>query len=401
VRRGTAAAGAVLVLVALNLRISIAALSPVLDTIQHDTGIGSAGTGVLTAVPVVCFGAVALSAPRLIRRFGLAPLLGSTMAVVAAGCALRLVPTTAALFAGTAVIGAGIAVGNVILPGIIKRDFAGRTALMTGLYSVSLFVGAAISAGLTVPIEHVTGLGWRPVLGLWGIAALAALGCWAPRMGREPVGGDTDPGQGRVTGLWSDPLAWQVTAFMGLQSFGYYAMLNWLPTILEDHGMAAGRAGWMLSFSAFPGMAAALATPLLGHRLRPQVLVVAGVASCAAGYAGLIVAPMSGTYGWMVLLGVGQGIAISLALGYIVARAPDSRHAAELSTMAQGVGYLIACTGPFLLGALHSATGGWTVPLVLLLAVLVPLLVAGLGACRARHVLDRAGVPAVVDGVLR
>jgi CP family cyanate transporter-like MFS transporter len=179
-----------------------------------------------------------------------------------------------------------------------------------------------------------------------------------------------------------------VTGFMGLTSLGYYATLTWLPTLLEDHHMAASQAGWMLSFSSFPGIAAALTTPALVRRLRrPATMVVLCVALCAVGYLGLIVAPISLVYLWMVALGLGQGIAISLALGYIVARAPDSHHTAHLSTMAQSVGYLIACTGPLALGAVHDLTSGWTVPMLALTFVLVPLLLTGLGACQDRHVL--------------
>jgi CP family cyanate transporter-like MFS transporter len=387
--RRPALAAAALIAVALNLRIAIAAVPPVLSAIRRDTGLSSAGTGLLTAVPIMCFGAFALTAPRLIRRFGMAPLLAATMVAVAAGSAIRLAAPTAALFAGTAVIGAGIALGNVLLPGLIKQDFATRVTIMMALYSVSLYVGPAFAAGFTVPIEHATGLGWRPVVAIWGAAAVVALVAWSPFVrSAEPKGNVPAPPPSPVRGLWADPLAWQVTVFMGLQSFEYYAMLNWIPTIFEDHGLTTAQAGWLLSFSTFPGMAGALITPFLVRRLHPPVLVVTAVVLNAGAFTGLITAPVGGAYLWMVLLGLGQGISIALALGFIVARAPDSHHAAHLSTMAQGVGYLIAWTGPFLLGALRGATGGWTVPIIVLAVVLVPLLIAGLGACRDRHVLE-------------
>ncbi|MBO0769805.1 MAG: MFS transporter, partial [Solirubrobacterales bacterium] len=216
--------GAALILVALNLRITIAAISPLLAMIERQTGISSALAGVLTTVPVVCFGAFALLAPRLIARLGMARLLGVTMLAVALGAALRLIPDLEALFVGTAVIGAGIAVGNVLLPGLIKRDFHTRAGLMTGLYSVSLFVGAALSSGLTVPLQRATGLAWRPTLALWGLAALAAFLCWVPFARSER----TRQTGGRLT-LWRDRVAWLVSGFMGLQSLGYYATLSWLP----------------------------------------------------------------------------------------------------------------------------------------------------------------------------
>ena len=379
----------ILLVSALNLRMAVAAVSPVLDTIQRDLGLSSAVAGLLSTVPVICFGVFALATPRLIRRFGMERLLVLAMVVITAGIALRVLPPVAALFAGTAVIGTGIAVGNVLLPGLIKQDFARKAGLMTGLYSVSLFVGPALSAGLTVPIIHATGLGWRPAIALWGGVAVLAIALLAPHAARHPRPTGTGAAHRRPKGLWQDPLAWMVTGFMGLQSLGYYSCLAWIPTLLQDHGMSAGQAGWMLSYSTFPGLAIALITPLVirGRSRRAAVLVVAAVVACGIGYLGLITAPVSLAYLWLTLLGVGQGMAISLALGFIIARAPDVHHTAHLSTMAQGAGYLIASTGPVGIGVLHDVTGSWTVPMLTLLVILIPVLIAGLGASRDRHIL--------------
>ena len=397
--QGGARLAIVLLVAALNLRIAVAALSPVLTSVERDTGVSATVAGLLNTVPVVCFGLFALATPRLIRRFGMERLLLLTMTVITAGIALRILPPLVALFAGTAVMGAGIAVGNTVLPGLIKQDFAQRAGLMTGLYSVALFLGAAASAGLTVPIEHATGLGWRPTIALWGAPAIVAVALLAPHAARRSARDRPGPPPAHLKGLWSDRLAWMVTAFMGLQSLGYYAGLAWIPTLLEAHGMAASQAGWMLSYSSFPGLLAALVSPILvsGRARRARVMVVMAVALCACGYLGLAAAPVGLPYLWLTLLGVGQGISISLALGFIVARSRDANQTAHLSTMAQSVGYLIASAGPFGLGALHDLTGGWTVPLLALTAMLVPLLIAGLGASASRHILS-APAPAWPDG---
>jgi MFS transporter, CP family, cyanate transporter len=382
---------AAFVLVALNLRIAIAALPPVLGDIQHGTGLPSSVTGLLTTIPVVCFGAFAFGTPRLTRHFGGNRLLWLTMLLLTGGIVLRLQPSVAALFAGTLVVGAAIAIGNVLMPGVIKRDFGSRTGLMTGLYSMALFVGPALSAGLTVPLGTVTGLGWRDVLALWAVPAVLAAVAWAPqalRPGSRPAAASGDSAAPRLRALWRDPVAWAVALFMGLQSLGYYAMLTWLPTMFTDHHMPAGQAGWMLSFSSFPGIVTALATPVIERRLRRhQAMVVAAVLLCAIGYLGVLADPVPLAYLWMTALGLGQGATISLALGYIVARSPDHAHTGQLSTMAQGAGYLIACLGPLGLGLLHSATGSWTVPMLALTAVLVVELITGLQASRDRHVL--------------
>lgn len=395
--------GVVLFVTALNLRMAIAALSPVLGYVQRDTGMSSAGAGLLSTMPVVCFGLFALAAPRLIRRFGMERLLVGTLVVIAAGIALRILPAMAALFGGTAVIGMAIAVGNVLFPGLIKQDFPDRTALMTGLYSVSLFVGPAISGGLTVPVMNATGLDWRSAIAIWGGLALLCVALLAPHAAARPPRAEpalatasVSEGSGqqvpRTRRIWADPVAWMVASFMGLQSLGYYAVVAWIPTVFQAHAMSASQAGWMLSYLSFPGLTASLVTPLIvrGRAGRAAVMVVVATAACGAGYLGLALAAASMPYLWITALGIGQGMCISLALGFVVARAPDVAHTARLSTMTQSVGYLIASIGPFGLGALHDLTHQWRVPLLALSVILLPMLVTGIGASRDRYVLASA-----------
>jgi CP family cyanate transporter-like MFS transporter len=228
------------------------------------------------------------------------------MLLLAGGITLYLQPSVPALFAATLVTGAAIAVGNVLLPGVIKRDFVSRAGLMTGLYSMVLSAGAALAAGLTIPLRTATGLGWRDVLALWAVPAILAAAVCAPRAlrpGPRPAHASGATAAPRLGALWHDPVAWAVTVFMGLQSLGYYALLAWLPTLFHDHHMAAGQAGWMLSFSSFPAMVAALATQAIERRLRrPQAAVVAAVLLCAIGYLGLLADPVPLSYLWMTAL---------------------------------------------------------------------------------------------------
>jgi CP family cyanate transporter-like MFS transporter len=381
---------AALLIAAVNLRLTVATVPPVLSQIRHTTGLSSAGAGLLTGLPVFCFGVVALTSPRLIRRFSMGPLLSLTLLAVIGGAAIRLVPAVLPLFLGTGLLGAGIAVGNVLVPGLIKRDFPHQRVLMTALYSVALAGGATLAAGLTVPIEHATGLGWRLTISLWAGLAVVAVLLWTPHVREESARADFTGGA-PIRGLWRDPLAWCVTGFMGLQSFGFYATLSWLPTIAEAHGVSASRAGWLLSLASFAGMLGAFLAPSFERRLRHSgIAVVICVVACAAGYTGLLLSPGSGTVAWCILFGFGQGAPLALALGYIVGRAPDSHHAAHLSTMAQSAGYLIASAAPFAMGALHGATGSWSLPIVMLLVSLVPMLLTGLVASRHRYVLAGA-----------
>lgn len=376
------------VLVALNLRIAIAALSPLLDEIQGDLHLSSPEAGLLTTLPVVCFGLFAFITPVLARRFGPHLLLGATVVVMAAGTAMRLLHGAAALYASTLVAGAAIAVANVLMPGLIKRDFARHTGLMTGLYTMSLSGGAALASGLTVPLRNGLGIGWHEALALWTVVAVVAALAWAPQVRRHELPQANDAMPPALRALLRDRVAWAVTLFMGVQSVGYYATLAWVPTLLQDHGMGSATAGWMLSYSSFFGIVSSLVTPVIERRYGHAGLLVLLCAACATtGFLGLALDPVPLAYLWMTILGLAQGASISLALGFIVARSPDIHHTGQLSTMAQGIGYLIACLGPVVVGALHSATSGWGVPLMLLVVLSVLQGAFGVRAGRDRHVL--------------
>lgn len=393
-RRATAVLAAGLLLIALNLRIGVASVGPVLTSIRDDLGLSATAASLLTTIPVIAFGSFAFLAPWLTRRFGMHQLLGLAMAALAFGIGLRREPGLVSLFAGTIVVGAAIAVANVVMPAVIKLDFPHRIAPWMGVYSTSLFLSAAIADGLTMPLLPLVGGDWHAALALWAIPAVAACLLWLPQFFRSP-----DPlGPARLSAaaiaepsfraILTDPVALAVTAFMGIQCTGYYVTLTWLPTLLQDQGMDPHSAGLMLSYSAFPGIAAALVTPAIARRARPSwVPIGVSVLLYAVAYAGLGIAPVRAAYFWMTLLGLGQGASISLSLSYIAWRSPNAGHTAHLSTMAQGLGYLLASLGPIGIGAVHATSGGWTVPLLVLGALLVPQLVAGVLASRDRQVL--------------
>jgi CP family cyanate transporter-like MFS transporter len=405
-----------LLLIALNLRIGVASVGPVLTSIRDDLGLSATAASLLTTIPVVAFGAFAFLAPWLTRRLGMHQLLGLAMAALAVGIALRRQPSLASLFAGTVVVGAAIAIANVVMPAVIKHDFPNRVGPWMGVYSTSLFLSAAIADGLTVPLMPLAGGHWRRALALWTIPAVAACLLWLPQFfraaahpGPSRTGSQGEAevpflgrGQPSFRAILADPVAIAVTAFMGVQSTGYYVTLTWLPTLLQDHGMDPHGAGWMLSYSAFPGIAAALVSPALARRIRPTwVPIVASVLCYAAAYAGLAVAPLRAPYLWMTLLGLGQGASISLSLSYIAWRSRDARQTAQVSTMAQGFGYLLASLGPIAIGAIHAASRNWTVPLAVLAALLVPQLVAGVLASRDRLVLTARPTAAPRRATLR
>ncbi len=379
---------AAIVAVALNQRPAVVAVAPVLGNLRADTGLSSAMAGLLTTLPVLCFGAFAPFAPRLARRIGLETAVGLSLVLLAAGIALRLLSPVALLFAGSLLAGAAIALANVLLPAYVKREFSRPGAVM-GLYSASLNIGAAAAAGLTVPIGLALGADWRVALASWLVLALAAVLLWVPVAGIR--GTRTAPDDAGSWTLLRRPLARQVTAFLGLQSVQFYSVAAWLPTLLADAGVPVGEGGLLLAVSNVVGAAGALLAPAVAGRMRTQrPLVVAVLVAYVGGLTGLLVAPDSGTVVWVALFGLAQGSGFALALTLIVLRSATPLVAARLGGVAQCVGYLVAAAGPVVLGALHDATGAWGWPLGLLLVLLVPMGLAGWGASRDA-VLDPDG----------
>ena len=381
--RHLALLGAAIVFTALNLRTAVASVPPLLDEIRTDVPLSAAAAGALTTTPVVCMAVGAVFAPRVARRIGTEAAVAALCLTMVAGMLLRWAPGAAALFAGTIVAGLGIALGNVLVPSLIKRDFPHRVGPMTGAYTMAISASGAIAAALTIPAEEAIGHGWRPALAIWAIPALVAAAIWLPSAARARAPApDTPP-----VSLWHDRLAWQVTAFMGLQSLLFYSCLSWLPALLRSEGIERGAAGALLSVMLLTAIPTCLLVPVWAGRARDQRAAIAvSLAVYAAGLAGLLIAPDAAPALWATLLGFAQGALLALAFLLFGLRAPDQEHAAQLSAMAQTVGYAVAAAGPLLIGVLREATGGWTAPLVLLLAVLVPLFAAGMAAGRTRQV---------------
>jgi CP family cyanate transporter-like MFS transporter len=388
-RARAALLAAAILLLASNLRGALTSVGPLVGEIRASEGLSHGLAGLITTLPLLAFAALSSLAPRIARRFGIERTLLASMAVLAAGILLRSSGPVALLFGGTALLGLAIAAGNVLLPGLVKQDFPDRTGWMTGLYSGAMGGMAAVAVAVAVPLADGAGLGWRGSLACWaGPAALAAL-TWAPmarrRDPRPPPGrGGADEAQKPVVGsLWRSGLAWQVTVFMGLQSLVFYSTITWLAEILRDRGLSSSAAGWLVSVAQLAGLVTALAAPPLATRRSSQrVHATCSALLSLAGYSGLLVSGRALLPLWCVLIGLGQGALFSLALTMFALRAPDVRRAAELSGMAQTVGYLLAATGPTALGLMHDLTGAWTVPVAALAGTTVAILLAGLGAGR-------------------
>lgn len=363
--------GISLVLIAFNLRPLFSSASTLLPEIRDQIGLSAFGASLLTTLPVVCLGVFSPLAPRLADRFGAEKTLGVMMLLLTIGTALRGLHAATPLFLGTALAGGCIAVGNVLLPGLVKRDFANRTALMTGFYTMALCGGAAAAAGLTLPITDASG-SYSIGLAIWALPALLVFLLWLPqnfsthaRRAKIRVS---------VKGLWQDRLAWNVTLFTGLQSALAYCVFGWLVPILRERGLDGVTAGGIVSVSVMVQAAACIIAPQLAVRGKDQRLVNATFVFVAViALFGLLFAPLETVWLWAILQGVGQGSLIALAMTTIVLRSGSPQIAAHLSGMAQFVGYCLAAIGPLLVGLIRAFTGSFSASALLFLAL-------GLGA---------------------
>jgi MFS transporter, CP family, cyanate transporter len=374
--------GVSLVLVAVNLRPLFSSASALLPEIRAAYGLSSLGASILTTLPVVCLGVFSPLAPRLAQRIGTERVLLGLVLLLALGTSLRGLSSIPLLYLGTALAGACIAIGNVLLPGIVKRDFPDSAALLTGCYTMALCAGAAGGAGLTLPIERLLGGSVGGALAIWGVPPLIVALLWLPQVLSVKAG--VRRSGFRVAGLWKDRIAWQVTLFMGLQSALAYCVFGWLVPILRERGFDAVMAGAIVSFSVMMQAAACLIAPHIAVRGKDQRLINATLCILAViSLLGLLFAPLGLVWFWATLLGVAQGGLIAVALTVIVLRSPDPHVAAHLSGMAQFVGYLLAAIGPLIVGLIRGWTGSFA-----WCAVLFVML--GLGAAASGWFAGRA-----------
>lgn len=387
-RRLLLPASAVL-LIGLNMRPVIVAASPLLDDIRHATGMSNGAAGVLSTLPLICFGIFAPLAPRLARRHGMERTLVAVLLVLLCGAAVRLVPALPPLFAGTFLIGAAVAIANVVVTALIKRDFHRHVGLMSGLHSTMLVGGGAVAAAVTVPLRDGLSLDWSGALALWGVLALVAVLVWAPRVRRGPARRPA-VGAGARGSLWRDRLAWAVALFYAFQSLVYYTSTTWLPSLYISHGCSEERAGVLLAVCMGFAVITSLLVPVCAQRSRHQShLALLGSALCAVALVGLIAAPTGAAVLWTALLGLGLGAVLSLGIAYMSMRARSTEEAGLLSAMSQCVGYLLAATGPALFGVTRDLSGGWGAGLAGLAVMAVPMAVTGAVAGRGGHVQVR------------
>ncbi len=373
-----------ILLIATTLRVTFTGAAPLLDAIRSEYGLTTAQTGLLTTLPLLAFGLVSPLAAGVARRFGIERSLLLAMILICLGVGLRSLPFVSLLFIGTAIIGCGIALGNVLLPGLIKRDFSQHVAKMTGAYSLTMGGAAALGSAMVVPLA-LAGLGWRGALLMLMAFPLLALFIWLPQARRQVTAPLTGSGAIHNRGIWRSALAWQVTLFLGINSLVYYVIIGWLPAILQSIGYSEAQAGSLHGLLQLATAAPGLAIPLILHRLKDQRGIAVLVAlMCAVSALGLWFLPAQAVL-WTLIFGFGSGATMILGLTFIGLRA-SSAQAAALSGMAQAVGYLLAACGPPVMGKIHDANGDWHIPLIAVALISVAMAIFGALAGRDREI---------------
>ncbi|OSB19197.1 transporter [Clostridium sporogenes] len=377
-----------IIFIAANLRAPLTSVGPLVKFIRDNLHISNTLAGMITTLPLFAFALFSPIAPRLGRKFRVELVLLLSVIFLTVGIILRSLSGVAGLFIGTAIIGLAISVANVLIPSLIKRDFSEKIGVMTGVYSISMNTFGAIASGISVPIATRLGLKWSGALGIWGILSFISIILWLPQVKRN----DERVSEGYKTvssnvNLWKSSLAWQVSLFMGLQSLVFYSMVAWMPEILMQKGMSSNRAGWMLSLMQLALIPFTfIVSVLAGRRSNQRSLVISGCLFILIGILGLLYGSSQFVFLWIIILGIGGGFAFSLSMMFFSLRTENSNEAAQLSGMAQSLGYLLAAFGPILFGFLHDATNSWKVPLQALIGITVLLFIFGLGASRNRYI---------------
>ncbi|MDI6002004.1 MFS transporter [Cobetia marina] len=388
----------ILILVALNLRPALSSLAPLLDRITQDLGLSTLAAGLLTTLPVICLGLFAPLAPRLAGRLGAERTLSLALVTLGIALWLRASDLTLLLYLGTLLCGGSIGIAGTLLPAIVKREHPERADLFTGVYTMALCLGAALAAGLSVPLANWLD-SWQASLSCWALLVVIALPVWRLSM-PHPWPRRLPDGQHDAPRLWHLPLARQITFFMGCQSSLAYIVFGWLPFLLQQRGLSDVEAGWLMAASVMAQVLTALLAPVIGRMGRDQRPAILLLLACSAvGLLGLMVGPLSMRWLFAVLLGFGQGGSFSMALTLLVLRSNDARLAGALSGMAQGTGYMLAALGPLAVGILLEFTNDLDVIASLFALILIAAAALGLKVGRRQRICLRDdGSPEVIDG---
>lgn len=373
--------------IAINLRPALSGIGPLADFIQKDFQLSGALLGMLTTLPLLAFGVISMLTPLFTKRFGIGKSLLGAMLLLTFGIVVRSVFGIGGLYLGTLFIGIGIAFGNVLIPALTKQNFPDRAGMITSLYSSMMAIGAAVAAGISVPLAVEYDFGWRGSLGIWAAVSAFAFILWAFQIKNIKKTKPRRAFKEALKKLSGTRLVWQMAFYMGLQSMAFYVILAWLPAILIEDGYDTAFSGWMLSLSQATGILGSVVIPLwAGKRADQRLIIWVLVALEITALIGLLFPGLGLVPLWVSLIGFVLGGTFGLALLLLVLRASDTETSAELSGIVQSIGYLIAATGPFLVGLIHDYSNQWNYSLYFLICISLLKLGVGLGAGKPQQI---------------
>jgi len=388
-----------IILASFNLRPAITAVGPLLKTISGEFGLAHWGAGLLTTLPLLAFAFLSPIVPQLGARLTNERAIVIGMFILVMGMLVRSVSLIPFLFLGTLVAGTGIAILNVLIPGVIKHKFPLKVGLLTGIYSMTMSGIAGVSSGVSIPLAKGLGWGWKWALLIWVLPVLIGLLVWILIARKEKEQRHAEqtanpklekPAFASDRRIWKSGLAWQMAVFMGLQSFLYYVTISWLPAILQDNQFTEAGAGWMLTFMQIIGLPASFLVPVLADKFKSQRGLVVGLGlGMLLGFSALLFGESKallilGT----AIIGLSVNGNFSLALAFFGLRARNAGDASQLSGMAQSLGYLFSALGPTVIGLLYDQTHSWVLPLYVMLAFILVLILIGLNVGRDRYIFD-------------
>ena len=375
-----------IIMIATNLRAPITSVGPLVGTITNSLNLTGAQAGLITTLPLIAFAIISPIAPKLARKFGTETTILGALILIILGLSIRYLPSISTLFLGTAILGCGIAIGNVLIPSIVKQEFQNQSGLVTGIYSVSMNLTGAIASGVSIPLIEKLGWTWNQAFSLWIILAALALLAWLPQLKNKKATPEVNVVDTNNS-IWNSSLAWSVSLFMGIQSFIFYVLVAWLPEMLISQGIPSSKSGGMLSLLQLTLLPTTFIIPIIAEK-RPnqKSLVVISFTLFTLGISGLMFSSLAVISLSIIAIGIAGGIAFSLSMMFFNLRTSTPKEAADLSGMAQSIGYILAAVGPFLFGLLHDLTNNWQSSLFLLIGMTIILLFVGLNAGSSKKV---------------
>ncbi|MFI3622040.1 CynX/NimT family MFS transporter [Vagococcus fluvialis] len=375
-----------IIMIATNLRAPITSVGPLVGTITNSLNLTGAQAGLITTLPLIAFAIISPIAPKLARKFGTETTILGALILIILGLSIRYLPSISTLFLGTAILGCGIAIGNVLIPSIVKQEFQNQSGLVTGIYSVSMNLTGAIASGVSIPLIEKLGWTWNQAFSLWIILAALALLAWLPQLKNKKATPEVNVVDTNNS-IWHSSLAWSVSLFMGIQSFIFYVLVAWLPEILISQGIPSSKSGGMLSLLQLTLLPTTFIIPIIAEK-RPnqKSLVVISFTLFTLGISGLMFSSLAVISLSIISIGIAGGITFSLSMMFFNLRTSTPKEAADLSGMAQSIGYILAAVGPFLFGLLHDLTNNWQSSLFLLIGMTIILLFVGLNAGSSKKV---------------